>query len=177
MKMKLNNAVYTIAGLVAGVGLTLASVAAPTTPASAQQDASMMAMKAQLMAVTFQLDKSGFHDLDESLAAGTMVPGGLGSVRRARIALMATDWPDELRPMAMELAGHMTELESALRAEDVVAAAPEARAVHDVGHDLSSAVYGYLSGGLTTPAHGDHTQEALPPSNIPAPAAKPAPSH
>ena len=147
---------YGLAGLLAGITVALAAIGHATPAASADEaeNAMRMAQKAQVMAVTFQLDKSGFHDLDESLAAGTMPSGALGNVRRARIALMATDWPEAMHELARELGGHMMELEQALRAEDVAGAAPHAKKVHDVGHDLSTAVYTMLSTGQAAPAHG-----------------------
>lgn len=150
--MRLNNVLYTLAGLVAGAGLTVATVAIPIQTASAQQDAHMMAVKGQLMAVTFQLDKSGLHDLDIATHAGTIPSGALGNVRRARVATMATDWPESMREMATQLGGQMMALEEALRSEDPAAAAPHAKAIHDTAHDVSAAVYTMLS-GQTAPAH------------------------
>lgn len=152
--MRLKNLLIAGAGLVAGIALTLTTVALPARPAAAQLDAHEMARKAQAMAVTFQLDKTGLHDIDEATHAGTVPAGSLGNVRRARIALMATDWPDSLREMTTKLGGHMVELEEALRAEDATRAAPHAKEVHDVAHDLSAAVYNMLSSGTPAPAHG-----------------------
>lgn len=141
-----NKFLYTMAGMVAGVALTLIALGMPAQSVAAQADAIQLAQKAQVMAVTFQLDKSGFHDLDESLAAGTLPAGALGPVRRARVATEATEWPSALRDTAMKLVHHMKDLEEAIRAEDVAKAAPLAKEVHDVGHDLSAAVYSWLAG-------------------------------
>jgi hypothetical protein len=152
--MRLHNFVYTVAGLVAGIGLTLVAVGVPAQPASAQADPHHLAQKAQVMAVTFHLDKSGFHDLDEALAAGTLPAGALGPVRRARIATEATEWPHPLHDKAKELVGHMNHLEEAIRAEDVAKAAPHAKEVHDVGHDLSNATYQWLAGEQPSTGHG-----------------------
>ena len=155
--MRGTNLLYGLAGLVAGAALALTTSGYSTRGASADEaeNAMRMAQKAQVIAVTFQLDKSGFHDLDESLAAGTMPSGALGNVRRARIALVATDWPEAMHETVRELGGHMMALEEALRAEDVAGAAPHAKKVHDVGHDLSAAVYTMLSTGQAAPAHGN----------------------
>ena len=152
--MRPTNLIAALAGLVAGVALTLATVGygAPAVSADQQESAMRAAQKAQLVAVTYQLDTTGLHDLDESLAAGTMPAGALGKIRRARIATMATDWPDEMRELAGKLGNHMTELEEALRAEDVGRAAPRAKEVHEVAHDLSAAVYAMLSAGHASPA-------------------------
>ncbi len=147
------------AGFAAGVAMTFVTLGqvAPTAsaaPTEQHNDAMMAAQKAQVIATTFQLDKSDFHDVDESLAAGTMPSGALGNVRRARIALMATDWPEAMHEKVRELGGQMIALEEALRAEDVARAAPHAKKVHDLGHDLSAAVYTMLSTGQAAPAHG-----------------------
>ncbi len=144
--MRVKNFVYTMAGMAAGAALTLLAVGMPAQSVAAQADAHHSAQKAQVMAVTFQLDKSGFHDLEESLAAGTLPSGALGPVRRARIATEATEWPSALHDTSKKLVHHMKELEEALRAENVAKAAPLAKEVHELGHDLSSAVYSWLSG-------------------------------
>jgi hypothetical protein len=141
----------------AGVALTLLSVGyhAPTASADEAEMAHMMAMKAQVMHATYQLDSSGFHDIDESTRAGSIPAGALGSVRRARIVAQSTEWPDALKPMADDLVTSMKALEEALRTEDPAKAADLAAKVHDGGHDLSSAVYTWLDTGAM-PSGGEH---------------------
>ncbi len=155
--MRLKNVLIAVAGMAAGAALTLAAASAttPTATADEHDNAMNMAQRAQVMAVTFQLDKSGFHDADVALAAGTMPAGALGNIRRARIATMATAWPEAMKDQAIDLVGHMMELEKALLAEDVATAAPHAKKVHDVAHDLSAAVYTMLTAqaGQLQPAH------------------------
>jgi hypothetical protein len=152
--MRLHNFVYTAAGLMAGIVLTLVAVGVPAQPAAAQADAHQLAQKAQVMAVTFQLDQSGFHELEDELTAGTLPSGALGPVRRARVATEATAWPHPLDDTAKKLVGHMKALEEAIRAEDVAKAAPLAKEVHDVGHDLSNAAYQWLAGEQPSTGHG-----------------------
>jgi hypothetical protein len=154
--MRSTNVLYTAVGLAAGAVLTLATVATPIPSASAQPDAYHAAQKAQVIATIYHLDKSGLHDLDESLAAGAMPSGALGNVRRGKIAAMATDWPEPTRETAQRVIQEMQELETALRAEDVAKAAPLAKDVHDHEHDLSAAVYDWLAGGSGGPAHPSH---------------------
>jgi hypothetical protein len=153
--MRSTNLLYTTAGLVVGAVLTLTTVATPVPAASAQPDAHHTAQKAQVIATIYHLDKSGLHALDESLAAGTIPSGALGNVRRARIAAMATDWPEPTRETARKVIDAMGELETALRAEDVEKAAPLAKDVHEHEHDLSAATYDWLAGGAA-PAHSSH---------------------
>ena len=145
------------AGLVAGVALTLVTTTVRAGPHTAEADRYQAAVKAQVIAVTFQLDTSGFHDLEDSTAAGVIPRGALGNVRRARIATQATDWPDPLREKATELVSHMMALEDGLRAEDPGVAAQPARHVHEVGHDLSTLVYTWLGGQSAS----SHEQQAL----------------
>ena len=158
--MRLKNLAYAAAGLIAGVALTLVTVgsSAPAVSADEHENAMRMAQKAQLMTLVFQLDQSRFHDADEMLAAGTMPRYALGNVRKARVALMAADLPEEMHEMRAKLNGQMTELEAALRAEDVGAAAGPAKGVHDVAHDMSDAVYRYLgsAGGSPQPSQHGH---------------------
>lgn len=157
--MKIKQLVLAGAGFAAGVAMTLVTLGqvAPTASAAPNQqhDAMMMAQRAQVIATTFQLDKSGFHDLDVAANEGKALPSGaMGNVRRAHVALKATAWPDAMKDTAMELDGHMVRLMDALRAEDMAAAAEPAAKVHDVGHDLSAMAYQWLSGAnVTPPAH------------------------
>ena len=150
--MKIKQLVLAGAGFVAGVAMTLVTLGqvAPTAsaaPTEQHNDAMMAAQKAQVIATTFQLDKSGLHDIDVAVNGGQPAPSGaLGNVRRAQVALKATAWPDALKDKVNELDGHMTRLQEALRAEDWTAAAEPAEKVHDVGHDLSAMAYQWLSG-------------------------------
>jgi hypothetical protein len=139
----------TAAGFVAGVAMTMATVVLTASPVGADQaeNAYMVAQKAQVAATTFQLDQSGLHDIDVAATEGTIVPGALGAVRRARIATQATAWPDGLKPMADRLVTDMKTLEEAIRTEDASKVSEPAKKVHDVAHDLSSAVYTWLETG------------------------------
>lgn len=145
--------VLTAAGFIAGVALTVAAVGITASPAVAQHDdhqadtAFHLAQKAQVAATTFQLDKSGLHEIDVEAHEGRIVSGALGNVRRARIAVQATMWPEALQPMADGLVNDMMALETAIRTEDAAQVAEPAKKVHDVGHDLSAAVYSWLETG------------------------------
>jgi hypothetical protein len=159
--VKIKQLVLAGAGFVAGVAMTLVTLGqiAPTVsaaPTEQHNDAAMMAaQKAQVIATTFQLDKSGFHDLDVATnERGTIPSGSLGNVRRAHVALKATAWPAALKDKAAELDAHMTRLQEALRAEDAAAAAEPAKMVHDVGHDVSTMAYQWLSGAQVQPPSG-----------------------
>ena len=144
------------AGFAAGVAMTLASVTATVTPATAQMtgdQAYLLAQKAAVNHATYQLDTAGLHALDEASNAGSIPAGALGSVRRARISVQATEWPDALKERAMNLVTTMKSLEAAIRTEDPAQVAPLAQKVHDDGHDLSAAVYTWLDTGKA-PAGG-----------------------
>ncbi len=145
----------TVIGLI--IGMTIVSISALLSvgprPAEAQQDLALAAQKAQVMAVIYQLDSAGLHDLDVKLNNGEFVAGALGRVRRARIATQATQWPQEVQPMATELVQHLQALEGTLRDEDVAAAARPVTAAHDVEHNLSDKVYGWLSGAQSPGGH------------------------
>lgn len=142
--------------LVGGASLAVSSSRAqqthqPATADSAQQSA----VTAQVALAAFQMDNAGLHDLDEAVAAGRIPSGALGRVRKVRIVAAATQWPASMQPMAQEFVAHTTGLEAALQAEDAAAAAPDAKAVHDIGHELSAAVYSWLAQQSGTSA-GDH---------------------
>ena len=128
---------------------TFGSAVSPTSAQQATVDQQLTELRAslqqtQLMAVTYQLDASGFHDLDVKLNQGEMVYGALGKVQHARVAVQATDWPSEMRPTVDQLVAQMQLLESALRDENVEAGKDPAKQVHDLAHDLSHAAYAAL---------------------------------
>ena len=150
--------VLTAAGFVAGVAMTVAAIGSAVSPASAQMpDAGMMAaQKAQVIATTYQLDTSKLHDIEEQSKAGTILPGALGYVRRARIAAQATEWPEGLKPMATTLVADMKTLEEAIRSEDASKVVDPATKVHEGGHDLSAAVHTWLETGKTPEAGHGH---------------------
>jgi hypothetical protein len=146
-------------GFVAGVALTLAIVGMQIQPVAADQadNAFMLAQKAQVAHAIFQLDSAGLHAIDEGAHAGTIPPGALGTVRRARIAVQATEWPDALKDMAMGQVADMKALEEAIRTEDPAKVAEPAAKVHDGGHDLSDAVYTWLDSGMMQAGGHEHS--------------------
>ena len=77
-----NKLVYTAAGFAAGVAMTIATVTGTASPVGADEseNAMMIAQKAQIMAVTYQLDNSGLHAIDVSAHEGTIVSGALGNL-------------------------------------------------------------------------------------------------
>lgn len=141
-----------IAGAVSiSVTTGLAQTHQQATPDSAMQAAQV----AQVALAAFQMDGSGLHALDEGTAAGTIPSGALGRVRKARIVVQATSWPEAMQAQVREFVEHALALETALAAEDAAAAAPDAKAVHDIGHDLSNAAYAWLAATSGAPA-GEH---------------------
>ena len=160
VSVKIKQLSFAGAGFVAGIAMTLVTIGqvAPTAsaaPTAQHGDGAMMAaQKAQVIATTFQLDKSGLHDIDVAANSGQPLPtGALGNVRRAHVALKATAWPDAMKEKATELDGHMQRLTDTLRAEDMAAAAEPAEKVHDVGHDLSGMAYQWLAGAHVGGGH------------------------
>lgn len=150
-----NTLTLTAAGFLAGVMMTVATIGGTATPVGADQaeHAYMIAQKAQVAATTYHLDQAGLHEMDVQATEGKIVSGSLGAVRRARIAVQATDWPEALKPMAMEQVEIMKGLEEAIRSEDATKVTGPAKAAHDKGHDLSAAVYSWLDTG-TVPSGG-----------------------
>jgi len=139
-----------IVGMSSMLGLTSSS-------AQAEDDLHLAVQKSQAMMVAYQLDNAGLHDLDMQMNDGTIVPGALGKVRKARIAVQNTMWPGTLQDNANTLASEMMELETAIRNEDAASGAPHATRVHDLAHDVADGTYAWLS-TVQAPAAGDHMQ-------------------
>ena len=153
--MFLKKFAFTAAGFAAGVAVTLATLTGTASPVGADQaeNAYMIAQKAQVAQTTYQLDSIGLHGIDVDAQAGKITAGALGSVRRSRIAVQATEWPAPLKEAATSQVATMKSLEEAIRSEDPAQVAPLAKKAHDDGHDLSAAVYTWLDTGQA-PEHG-----------------------
>jgi hypothetical protein len=90
------------------------------------------------------MDEAGFHDTEDSIAAGE-IPGDAGSTAlKMQAVIIATDWPGDLEDQADELAQVMAEAAVAYDAGDAAAALPHAEAVHDVEHEFSSAAWSWI---------------------------------
>jgi len=77
----------------------------------------------------------GLHSLDEIAVAGGEVPAGVsGSVDRARLAVAATRWPEELSAQAGGLDTKLEALSVALDGDDSAAVAAAIREAHDAWH-------------------------------------------
>jgi hypothetical protein len=140
-------------------GMTLSDTRAQPRPTPTVEQALTAAQVAQVAFAVYHMDNAGLHDLDEATAAGQIPRGALGRVRRVRIVTAATQWPQEIAPKAREFVEHALRLEAALEKEDATAAAPDAKEVHELGHDISSAAYNWLaamSGMAGTPADSGH---------------------
>jgi hypothetical protein len=117
----------------------------PSSPEAAEPP-SQAAQTAQVLATSFMLSFSGFEQLDDSLARGTLPPGALRTASQARIAVLATTWPEPAGVTASELALALADLEGALRAEDVGRAAPASRTVREAWTALADQIHAWLDG-------------------------------
>jgi hypothetical protein len=152
----LNRFALPFAGLaVATVGLLSIAVSsgrAQPQPVPTVEQAYTAAVTAQVALATYQMDNAGLHALDEATAKGEITTGALGRVRRARIVVAATQWPDSMKSTAGEFVEHAVRLESALQAENAALAHPDAAELHEIGHKLSDMAYTWLvsMGGATS---------------------------
>ncbi len=161
MTFSLNRALLSIGALtlavVAATSIAVRSSGAQPTATTEERLAALEAKVAtlgqeakagQLAAVTVAVqvvDGAGLHGMEDSLKAGDLKAGYLGTVRRTRLVTASTAWPAELQAGARELLHDLEALQRALEAEDVPAATEAATAAHDSGHDLSNAVYALLA--------------------------------
>lgn len=136
-------ALLLLAGGVSGITITARAVQSQAAVTAEQAFAA--AQVAQVAFAVYLVNNSGLHELDDATAAGQIPSGALGRVRAVRIVFAATQWPEPLRPAAMQLVEHATRLEQALAREDAAAAAPEAAEVHELYHRLTPAAYAWLT--------------------------------
>ncbi|MFN8557513.1 MAG: hypothetical protein U0531_09265 [Dehalococcoidia bacterium] len=150
--------------IVGAVTFAASSGRAQTRPAPTAESAFAAAQAAQVATVTFQQDSIGLHDLEEDLAAGRPAPSyARGRIRRARIAIQATQWPDAMQAKAADFVATAQKIEGALLAEDWTTAAPLAKTLHDAGHDLSDMAYTWLGSLAGAPAAASTTPDSAGP--------------
>lgn len=103
------------------------------------------------------LEAAAFHAIDDALAAGEMDPRFAETVHVAVLSVEAVSWPEGLREPVQAFLADARDLEAALRADDVDAAADAAARAHDAQHVLSHAISSALAsnGGHAAEDDGD----------------------
>jgi len=130
---------------VAGLSATIERLVEAEEPHTPRFDVAM---------AQFVMDTAGFHGIAESLAAGEPIdPGSLSAATRVHKILSSTEWPAELSEAVEHFLATLGEFQAALEADDAVAGAPLAEAVHDEQHELSEMIDGWM--GLEVQGHGD----------------------
>lgn len=146
------------AALLSAMALAAACSDDANTDSSAQQS-DIDALNARIerldmMHAVIGLSKLGLHDMDESLAAGTIESSFSSNTRTAIRLLALTEWPSDLAADADTVEGHAVDLLKALADEDVDAASDAATALHDGEHDFSDEVWAILAADLPADAGG-----------------------
>lgn len=126
---------------------------------------------AQMLAISFVLGPSGFERLDNALAAGAPPPGALRTVSQARTAVLATTWPEPLRPTASDLGLALADLEDALRVEDVGRAALSSGAARGTWRALAEGLDTWLNEAPNPTLDGAPNPRVCPPGTAPVPGA------
>lgn len=106
------------------------------------------------MAAVLEMNKLGLHDMDESLAAGTIESSFAPNTRTAIRVLALTDWEDDFSEDAGIVQEHAVDLLKALEDEDIAGAARHAKELHELGHDFTDAVWAKLAADLPADAGG-----------------------
>jgi hypothetical protein len=149
---------------------TLAELAARVDALQTQIDALAAANAGsgqanEVATAVYLLDSAGLHALDVRLnEEGVIEASDAGNVARVARLLGSVDWPAELAADAAALTDVLTQLASALNADDVETAAPLATQTHETQHDFSHAVehwLGEVSGGHGEESAGAHGEEEL----------------
>lgn len=113
-----------------------------------------------VIAVLSHIDSAGFHGIDMALggASPTIDPSWSSHTRNALIAVVAIDWPDELRPQSKLFTDAAGRLTAALDEGDTKTAAGPAKEVHRAWHTLSSEGWSYLATIAGIQSEGDARQ-------------------
>lgn len=141
---------------------TAALLVGPAAPAQAEPPVEP-ATATDLLVAHLYLDAAGFHAMDETLHRGELDPRYLEAVRTTLVAVEALPWPDALRGELSAFVAAGRELEAALQAEDVEAAAEAAAVAHGTQHALSHAIFARLSpAGAAPGGHGAAGAQTVP---------------
>lgn len=96
--------------------------------------------KGQLISVLDFIERVEIHHMDEDLQDATKInPLYLGKVRKLKRVVIATPWPTPLKGKAEVLKARLTELETALLSDDLMASRKAVRKVHEGYHPLLDA--------------------------------------
>lgn len=107
-------------------------------------DASGRALGA-LMGV-FVVDSFGFHDMEETYGESTEVDErDADRVAKVIVTVDSVDWPDQLGEPVAAFRADVVEVYEAIQAGDLDGVRHGLEGVHATQHDLSKAVYGWLS--------------------------------
>lgn len=115
----------------------------------------------QVMALN-EIGKTGLHDIDDTLAAGTIEPWMVPNTRTAVRMLALTDWDAEVSELADIAESHGRDLLQALADEDLAAAQASATLLHATSHEFTDEAWLMLTEdlGIGTPDdHGDDEDE------------------
>ena len=114
------------------------------------------AQEAQIIGAMRHMDSAGLHGMELDLAAGKEInPDWVGTVGNVIVVTEAAAWPLELESVAKVFLFGARNLEQALAAGDVAAAANSAGSVHATWHGMAHDAYAWLSGE----ALGDHSHD------------------
>jgi hypothetical protein len=154
-------AITVIAGIAVACGDDDADSSSNTSQETIDAVNARMQRNEMLFAVV-TMRSLGLHDMDESLAAGTIESSFSGNTRTAIRLFALTDWDPSLAADAEELRGHAVDLLKALEDEDVDAAAAAAKELHDGEHDFSNEVWAILAADLPADAGGVEAHDDEP---------------
>jgi hypothetical protein len=115
------------------------------------------ASPAEVTTAVYLLDTAGLHGLDERLnGEGVIEASDAGNVGRVARLLSSVVWPEPLAADAAALVETLRQLASALRDDDLEAAAPLATQAHEDQHDFSHEAEHWLGEAdvSTTPPAG-----------------------
>jgi len=132
--------------LVGVASLTVSSGRAqPTRQPATAESAYQAAVVAQVATAGSHMTAAGYHDMAVAIEGGQIPAGALGRIRRARIVIAATQWPEPLRGQARALVEESQHLEALLPGEDLAAIGPPMDELHETGDAFIGAVYNWLA--------------------------------
>lgn len=99
----------------------------------------------QVLVAYTALRAEGLHGLSEDLQKASEIdPNWHGAVSRMHLIITATEWPEELQPLADVAATQLDEFATALNAGDLAASKKEGPEAHLAWHNLDGAAANFL---------------------------------
>jgi len=172
-------ATIALGALVTAAGAMLVAAAcssngnADATPSTTATQAASAASEAPAVISALNiLDNAGLHELDQSIAGGTIPPTALNVITELVATMKLTPWPSDLQTPATNMTNLLVTYMNQLNATtpDLKTLAPAAHNAHEGSHEFSADAWDWLykQAGMNVKAPSDDDAGSSPTAAAPS---------